>query len=200
MPPMIVNPEAIREFKDSAALERWYRKHHGTAPELWLRVFKKGSAQPSVTIAEALDIALCWGWIDAIRKSYDAESYLQRYTPRKKTSIWSRINIGHIERLRAAGRMQPEGEAQVALAQQDGRWERAYGGFKGDDFPPDLLAAITASPRAHETFETLSAQNRFAIAFRTHNLKTPAGRSRKIEALVAMLERGETIYPNGKGK
>jgi uncharacterized protein YdeI (YjbR/CyaY-like superfamily) len=200
MPPVIVDPDAIREFKDAAALERWYGKHHAAEPELWLRVFKKDSGHPSVTIAEALDIALCWGWIDAIRKSYDSESYLQRYTPRKKTSIWSRINIGHIERLRAAGRMQPAGEVQVTLAQQDGRWERAYGGFRGDDFPADLLAAINASPKARQTFDTLSAQNRFAIAFRTHNLKTPAGRSKKIETLVAMLERGETIYPNGKSK
>jgi len=200
MPPVIVDPDAILTFKDADALERWYRKHHLKAPELWLRVYKKGSDQKSVTIGEALDIALCWGWIDAIRKSYDEDSYLQRYTPRRKTSIWSKVNIGHIDRLRKAGRMQPEGEAQVALAQEDGRWERAYGNLKGDEFPADLRAAIDASPKAKAMFETLTAQNSFALAHRVHNLKTAEARARKVIGFVEMLERGETIYPQGKRK
>jgi uncharacterized protein YdeI (YjbR/CyaY-like superfamily) len=200
MAPFIVNPDAVHEFKDAAALERWYRKHHDKAPEMWIKVHKKDSGLASVTIAEALDIALCWGWIDAIRKSFDDKSYLQRYTPRTKKSIWSQVNIGHIERLRKAGRMQPGGEAQVKLAQEDGRWARAYGGFSRDQFPADLLAAIEAEPKALELFGTLTSQNRFALGFRTHNMKTEAGRKKKIAEFVAMLKRGETIYPNGKAK
>lgn len=200
MAPFVVNPDHVHEFKDAAALHKWYRKHHKTETEMWIKVHKKGSGLPSVTIAEALDEALCWGWIDAIRKSFDDNSYLQRYTPRGKTSIWSKINIGHIERLRAAGRMQPEGEAEVKRAQDDGRWARAYGGFSKDQFPSDLLAAIEAEPKALELFQKLSAQNRFALGFRTHNMKTEAGRKKKIGEFVEMLKRGETIYPNGKAK
>jgi uncharacterized protein YdeI (YjbR/CyaY-like superfamily) len=200
MPPFVVNEEAVHEFKDLKALERWYAKHHDSAPELWIKLHKKGSGLATVTNVEALDAALCWGWIDAIRKSFDDKSFLQRYTPRTKKSIWSQINIGHIERLRKAGRMQPAGEAQVKLAQDDGRWAKAYGGFSADQFPPDLLAAIEAEPKALEMFRTLNAQNRYALGFRTHNMKTAAGREKKIAEFVAMLKRGETIWPNGKAK
>jgi uncharacterized protein YdeI (YjbR/CyaY-like superfamily) len=200
MPSFVVNPDNVHEFKDAAALERWYRKNHATAEELWIKVHKTGSGLPSVSIKEALDEALCWGWIDAIRKSFDTQSYLQRYTPRKRTSIWSKINIANIDRLRKACRMQPAGEAEVRRAQADGRWAKAYGGFKDDEFPADLIAAIEASPKALALFKVLSAQNLFALAFRTHNMKTEAGRQRKIAGFVAMLERGETIYPNGKAK
>jgi len=200
MPSFAVNPAAVHEFKDAASLGRWYRKNHAKADELWVKVHKTGSGLPSVTIKEALDEALCWGWIDAIRKSFDAQSYLQRYTRRTKTSIWSKINIANIDRLRKAGRMQPEGEAEVKRAQDDGRWARAYGGFRDDEFPADLKAAIDAEPEAKALFGTLTAQNRFALAFRTHNMKTEAGRRKKIAEFVDMLKRGETIYPNGKDK
>lgn len=200
MPPVIVDPDHVYEFVEAAALAKWYRKNHATADEMWVKVHKKGSGLPSITIAEALDEALCWGWIDAIRKSFDENSYLQRYTPRTKKSIWSQVNIGHIERLRNAGRLQPAGEAEVKRAQDDGRWARAYGGFSRDQFPADLLAAIEAEPKALEMFQTLTAQNRFALGFRTHNLKTEASRQRKIVEFVEMLKRGESIYPNGKRK
>ena len=200
MAPFIVNPDHVFAFGDAASLEKWYRKNHASADELWIKLAKKGSGVASVTNVEALDIALCWGWIDAIRKSLDDSFFLQRYTPRKKTSIWSKVNIGHVDRLRKAGRMQPAGEEQVKLAQGDGRWAKAYGDFKDDEFPADLMAAIEAEPKAKEIFATLTAQNRFAIAFRTHNMKTAAGRSRKIDDLVAMLARGETPHPNGKKK
>jgi len=200
MAPFIVNPDHVFAFGDAASLEKWYRKNHASADELWIKLAKKGSGVASVTNVEALDIALCWGWIDAIRKSLDASFFLQRYTPRKKASIWSKVNIGHVDRLREAGRMQPAGEEQVRLAQGDGRWARAYGDFKDDEFPADLMAAIEAEPKAKKLFATLTAQNRFAIAFRTHNMKTAAGRSRKIDDLVAMLARGETPHPNGKKK
>lgn len=200
MPPFAVNPEAVREFRTAAELHSWYGKNHATADEVWIKVHKTGSGLPTVTIKEALDEALCWGWIDAIRKSFDAQSYLQRYTPRKKASTWSKVNIANIERLREAGRMQPPGEAEVTRAQEDGRWAAAYGNFKDDEFPSDLLAAIEAEPAAWELFQKLNAQNRFALAFRTHKMKTAAGRARKVAEFVAMLQRGETIYPNGKSK
>jgi len=200
MPSFVVNPDAVHEFRDEAALERWYRSNHASEPELWIKVHKKGSGLPTVTIAEALDVALCWGWIDAIRKAFDSRSYLQRYTPRTGKSIWSQVNTGNIERLRKLGRMQPAGEKQVALAQADGRWARAYGGFSQDQFPADLLAAITAEPKALRMFGKLTAQNRYALGFRTHSLKTEAGRKKKIAEFVEMLKRGETIHPNGKAR
>lgn len=195
MPPFAVDPDAVHEFKDTAALERWYARNHAKAPELWIKIHKKGSGLKSVDALEGIDAALCWGWIDAIRKGFDDKSFLQRYTPRGKKSIWSQVNVANIERLRKAGRMQPTGEAQVALAQADGRWERAYGGFTADKFPPDLLAAIEAEPAALEMFGRLNAQNRYALGFRTHNMKTEAGRRKKIDSFVEMLARGETIYP-----
>ena len=111
MPPVTVNPDAVHEFKDQAALEKWFVKNHAKAPELWLKLHKKASGRPSVTYAEALDVALCWGWIDAIKKSFDADSFLQRFTPRGPKSIWSTRNQEHVARLIAAGRMQPSGQA-----------------------------------------------------------------------------------------
>ena len=200
MAPFVVNPEAVHAFKDLAALEKWYAKHHQSAAELWIKLHKKGSGLASVTNVESLDAALCWGWIDGIRKSFDDKSFLQRYTPRGKTSIWSTRNQEHVARLIAEGRMQPTGQAQVDLAKADGRWARAYDGSAKMEIPADFLAAIEAEPRALELFQTLNSQNRFALAFRVHNLKTPAGRQKKIENFVAMLARGETIYPNGKRK
>ena len=200
MAPFAVNPDSVHEFKTAAALERWYRRHHGAADELWIKTHKKGSGLASVTNAEALEAALCWGWIDAIRKPFDDKSFLQRYTPRKKTSIWSTRNQGLVARLIEAGRMQPPGQAEIDRAKADGRWAKAYGGFSRDQFPADLMAAIRAEPKALKMFETLNAQNRYALGFRTHNLKTPEGRARKIATFVEMLKRGETIHPNGKAK
>ncbi len=200
MPPFVVNEDAVREFKTPAALQKWYRANHDKAAELWIKMHKKGSGLASVNALEGIDAALCWGWIDGIRKGFDETSFLQRYTPRGKRSIWSQVNIANIDRLRKEGLMQPAGEAQVKLAQEDGRWARAYGGFTKDQFPADLLAAIQAEPKALAMFERLNAQNRFSLGFRTHNMKTEAGRKKKIVDLVEMLKRGETIYPNGKAK
>jgi uncharacterized protein YdeI (YjbR/CyaY-like superfamily) len=200
MAPFVVNQDAVREFKNLAALEKWYAKNHDKASELWLKIHKKASGLPSVTNVEALDVALCWGWIDGIRKPFDDKSFLQRYTPRGKKSIWSTRNQDHVKRLIEAGRMQPDGQAEIDRAKADGRWAKAYGGAKTMEFPPDLLAAIHKEPKALELFQRLNAQNRFSLAFRIHNLKTEAGRKKKIETFVEMLKRGETIYPNGKSK
>src|SRR5687767_11387234 len=174
------------------------RTNHARETELWLRLYKKGSGIPTVTHAEALDVALCWGWIDGIRKAFDERSFLQRYTPRRAKSIWSQINREHVARLTVAGRMTPHGQRQVDAAKADGRWAAAYAPIRSATkatIPEDLRAAIDASPRARKTFQTLGKVNLFALAFRTNNMKTPAGRARKIASLVAMLERGDTIVP-----
>ena len=198
MAPIVPNPKAIKHFRTETAFETWMRRNHARATEVWLRVYKKDSGVPTVTIAQALDIVLCWGWIDGIRKACDDRSFLQRYTPRRAKSMWSQINREHVERLTAAGRMTPHGQRQVDAAKADGRWASAYAPIRSatkDTIPQDLRAAINASPRARKTFRTLGKVNLFALAFRTNNMKTPAGRARKVASLVAMLERGETIVP-----
>ena len=200
MPPFVVNEDAVHEFKDVKALERWYAKNHDKASEVWIKTHKKDSGLKSVSNAEALEVALCWGWIDAIRKPFDDKSFLQRYTPRGKRSVWSTRNQGIVARLIEEGRMQPAGQAEIDRAKADGRWARAYDGAKTMEFPSDLLAAIEAEPKALELVRTLNAQNRYALAFRVHHMKTEAGRNKKIETFVQMLKRGETIYPNGKRK
>jgi uncharacterized protein YdeI (YjbR/CyaY-like superfamily) len=196
MPPIIPDPTKIRPFRTASAFERWLAKNHGHESELWLRIYKKNSGVPTVTAAEALDVALCWGWIDGIRKGLDDESFLQRYTPRRPKSIWSQVNREHVARLIAAGRMTEHGQRQVDAAKADGRWDAAYAPIRSasaETIPEDLRAAIEASPKARKTFATLNRVNLFALAFRTNSMKTAAGRARKIAALVEMLERGERI-------
>jgi uncharacterized protein YdeI (YjbR/CyaY-like superfamily) len=196
--PIVPDPKKIKSFRTEAAFASWMKANHACETELWLKIHKKSSGLPTVTNAEALDVALCWGWIDGIRKSFDERSFLQRYTPRRARSAWSQINRDHVARLTAAGRMTPHGQRQVDDAKADGRWDAAYAPLRSANratIPGDLRAAIDANPRARRTFRTLGRQNLFALAFRTNNLRTPAGRAKKIAALVAMLARGETIFP-----
>lgn len=200
MAPVKVDPDKVHAFADPAAFHRWLERHHHTEDEVWIKIHKVGSGLPSITAKEAIDVALCWGWIDAIRKSLDEDSFLQRYTPRGKRSVWSKINVENVARLVREGRMTDHGLAKVDEAKADGRWDRAYGSGRAMKIPDDLQAAIDAEPKAKAMLGGLSAQNRFALAFRVHSMRTPAGRQRKIETLVAMLGRGETIYPQGKGK
>jgi uncharacterized protein YdeI (YjbR/CyaY-like superfamily) len=198
MAPVIPNPKTTRSFRTMTAFETWLGRNHDRQPELWLRIFKKDSQVPTVTYAEALDVALCWGWIDGIRKSFDATSFLQRFTPRKARSIWSQNNLAHVARLTAAGRMTPHGQKHVDAAKADGRWDRAYAPARKltvAGVPADLRRAIVASPRAQSTFATLDRQNLFALVFRTNNMKTPAGRAKKIAELVARLARGKPLLP-----
>lgn len=198
MAPVIPNPRKIKSFRSEAAFEAWMKANHARETELWLKIHKKGSGLTTVTPAQALDVALCWGWIDGICKSFDDTSYLQRYTPRRARSIWSQINRDHVARLTAAGRMTAHGQRQVDAAKADGRWDAAYAPIRSASeasLPDDLRAAIEASPQARKTFKTLGRTNLFALGFRTNNMKTPAGRARKIAELVAMLARGETIVP-----
>lgn len=194
MAPVKVDPAKVREFRTAESFYKWLAGHHGTADEVWIKIHKVGSGLRSITATEAIDVVLCWGWIDGIRKGFDDRSFLQRYTRRGRKSIWSEINVGNVARLIDEGRMTEHGLREVEAAKADGRWHRAYRS-KGSNLPADLQAAIDAEPTARRTFATLSAQNRFALAFRTQNMKTDAGRRRKIEAFVAMLKRGETIYP-----
>ena len=198
MPPVIPNPKKIRSFRNAASFQTWLSKNHARETELWLKMHKKASGLPSVNYKEALDVALCWGWIDGLKKSFDERSFLQRFTPRKSKSMWSQVNRGHIARLTAAGRMTKHGRRHVDAAKSDGRWAAAYAPIRSATeagVPKDLRAAIAANPRARKTFRTLGKMNLFALTFRTNNMKTPAGRAKKIAELVAMLARGETIVP-----
>lgn len=193
MAPVIVDPAKVREFADKNAFYDWLAENHDSQDEVWIRIFKKSAGRPSITAVEAIDVVLCWGWIDAIRKSWDEESFVQRYTRRGRKSAWSDVNKANVARLVEEGRMTEHGLKHVELAKADGRWDASYRTTM--EPPPDLLAAIEASPAAAEFYRTLTAQNRFSLIFRVINLKTPAARARKIAGFVEMLEKGETIYP-----
>ena len=198
MAPVIPNPKKIKRFRTEAAFEAWLRRNHDRETEVWIRIYRKTSGISTINHAQALDVALCWGWIDGIGKRFDESSYLQRFSPRRPKSIWSQVNREHIARLTAAGRMTAAGQRQVDAAKADGRWDAAYAPIRRtshETIPADLRAAIEASPRARKTFKTLGRMNLFALAFRTNNMKTAAGRAKKIAALVAMLERGDTVVP-----
>ena len=192
------NPKNMKSFRDAKAFESWLRANHASETELWLKIHKKGSGLPSVTHDQAIDVALCWGWIDGLRKAFDEQSFLQRFSPRKPRSVWSQINRDRVARLIAAKRMTPHGQRQVDAAKSDGRWDAAYAPIRSateSSIPEDLRAAIEANPRALRTFRSLNRVNLFALAFRTNNMKTAEGRARKIASLVALLARGETIAP-----
>jgi uncharacterized protein YdeI (YjbR/CyaY-like superfamily) len=195
---MVPDPTRIRTFPSQARFESWLRRNHAREPELWLRVYKKGSGTKSITTAEALDVALCWGWIDGIRKAFDDASFLQRYTPRRKKSLWSQVNRDHVARLLAAGRMQPPGLQAVEAARADGRWDAAYAPMRMvtiDSLPADLLAAIRRNRRAMATLHTLNRQNLMALSFRTSSMKSADGRARRIAGFVRLLASGHSILP-----
>ena len=198
MAPTQINPDKIRAFKDAESFYTWLGKHHDKEDEIWIKIHKVDSGIRSITPKQAIDVVLCWGWIDGLRKGFDDKSFLQRYSPRSKKGTWSQINVDNVARLIKDGRMTEHGLKHVDAAKADGRWDRAYKSGKDMKIPDDLQSAIDAEPKAKAMLATLSAQNRFALAFRTHNMKTEAGRKKKIEAFVAMLKRGETIYPQGK--
>lgn len=199
MAPVIVDPTRVREFVDFDAFYRWLAENHDREPEVWIKIHKVKSGLPSITPVQAIDACLCWGWIDAIKKSFDEKSFLQRYCPRGRKSVWSQINVDNVARLTAAGLMTEHGLKHVEAARADGRWDAAYR-VSGAETPADLQTAIDADPKAKAAFAMLSAQNRFALIFRTGQMKTEAGRRKKIADLVAMLARGETPHPQGKAK
>jgi uncharacterized protein YdeI (YjbR/CyaY-like superfamily) len=181
---------------DADAWRAWLVEHHNSTAGVWLVLAKKGTTQPtSLSYDQALDEALCHGWIDGQSQRRDESTYLQRFTPRRARSLWSARNVGIIARLVAEGRMHPAGLAEVERAKTDGRWEAAYAGPASIEVPPDLAAALAAQPRAQAMFDILTSQNCYAILYRIGSAKRADTRARRIEQFVAMLARGETIYP-----
>lgn len=181
-------------FETPEEFEKWLAQNHDNHPGVWLRMFKKGTQKPSVTYAQALDVALCYGWIDGQSKTYDEESWIQKFTLRGKKSIWSIRNREHVERLTQAGKMKPAGQAAIDAAKADGRWENAYASSKNAEMPQEFVMAINNNPKAKAFYETISPTNRYAIYFRITTPKKAETRARKIKEYVEMLERGETIH------
>ncbi|QTX03673.1 YdeI/OmpD-associated family protein [Agromyces archimandritae] len=192
---MTEEPEVL-VVADRAAWRAWLDANEDASDGVWLLLVKKGKeAATSLAYVEAVEEALCSGWIDGQMKSIDDAVVRQRFTPRRRRSIWSLRNVDRVERLIAEGRMRERGHAEIALAKADGRWDRAYGASTLSEVPPDLAAALAASPAATETFGRLSGQNRYAVLHRVTTAATEPTRARRIERLVGMLARGETPYP-----
>jgi uncharacterized protein YdeI (YjbR/CyaY-like superfamily) len=190
--PESVEPEPI-ELPDQAAWERWLEQNHAVATSVWLKLAKKGAPRTTVQQADAVDSAICFGWIDGQIRGLDEHYYRQRFTPRRRRSRWSLINTQRVARLSAEGRMRPAGLAEVRAAEEDGRSEAAYS-QANDEIPEDLAAAIAANPEAQRFFETLSSQNRFALIFRLTQPGSPATRARRIDRFVAMLAEGRSFH------
>ena len=196
MASVVPDPKAIRPFANEAAFEAWLKKNHDRATEVWIKVFKKGSGKPSIDWQQAVDVALCWGWIDGIRKAFDDEAFLQRYTPRKAKSRWSQINVQRVERLTKAGRMTPHGQLHVDAAKSDGRWDAAYPSPSAIEVPADFLAAIATKRNALKTYRTLKREQTFKLAYRLHHLKSPERRAKLITDVISALTRGENPFPS----
>ena len=187
-------PELV--VRDAAAWRTWLAKQHANPVGIWLVLAKKGTEKPtSLTYDQALEEALCHGWIDGQAGRRDEATYRQRFTPRRRRSAWSKRNTGIAERLIAEDRMRPAGHAEVQRAKADGRWEAAYAGPASMEVPADLAEALAAEPKAQAMFEGLNSQNRYAILYRIATAKRADTRARKIEQFVAMLSRGETVHP-----
>lgn len=191
-----VLPEAepIITFETAAQWHAWLVKHGATSKGVFIRVGKKDSGVRSITITEALEVALCHGWIDAIRKSYDNTTYLQRYTPRGPRSIWSEINKNKVLLMMKGKLMEPAGLAAVERAKANGQWDKAYAPASTISVPPDLVAALKKNKKARDFFATLKGSNRYAILHRLHTAKKPETRARRLAVFMAMLERGEVFY------
>ncbi|HWJ89284.1 MAG TPA: YdeI/OmpD-associated family protein [Pelagibacterium sp.] len=200
MPPIVPDPDKIRPFADFRTFYDWLAQHGDAWDEVWVQFFKKGSGIETLSYEDAVRAGLSWGWIDGIKKKHDDISFLLRFTPRRKKSIWSRINTRHAEKLIEDGLMAAPGLAQIEAAKADGRWDAAYASGAEMEMPADFLTAIAAVPEALETFGTLNRANLFALMFRINGVKKAETRAKNIEKFVAMLARGETLHPNGKGK
>ena len=184
----------ILSFKTPAAFRRWLAGHTDLAEGVWLRIFKKDSGEKTVTYAEALDEALCYGWIDGQRKTHDAVSYVTKFTPRRARSLWSKINTQHAERLIAAKRMTPAGLKQMEAAKADGRWQAAYDSSRNAAVPDDFLRAVAKNRKARAFFDTLNKTNRYSIAYRLQTAKKPETRERRMKQILAMMKRGEKFH------
>ena len=185
--------------RDASTWRKWLSRYHAKSPGVWLVVAKKGTIKPTrLTYDQAVEEALCHGWIDGQGKRRDDATYKIRFTPRRARSVWSKRNTMIVARLMKDGRMHAAGIAEVERAKSDGRWQAAYQGQATIEVPDDFKAALNAQPVAKAMFQTLSAQNRYAILYRIHHAKLPQTRARRIEQFVAMLARGETLYPQAK--
>jgi uncharacterized protein YdeI (YjbR/CyaY-like superfamily) len=181
-------------FRDRAHWTRWLERHHGSERGVWIRFAKKGSELKSVAYPDAVEAALCFGWIDGQVKKYDDDSWIQKFTPRGRKSVWSEINVQRVARLTAAGEMRAAGQAAVDAAKADGRWAAAYASPRMIEEPEDFLAALHRNRKATAFFATISKSNRYAILWRIHTARKPETRARRIKELVAMLARGETFH------
>ena len=189
---MVKTPELpIISFASQAEWTDWLAKHHDQSTGLWMKLAKKDSGIPSVTYEQAVESALCYGWIDGLKKSFDGQFWLQKFTPRGPKSIWSKINVEKAEKLIASGQMQPAGLKTVEAAKLDGRWEQAYASQKNIGIPEDFQRALDASPKAREFFATLKSASRYSFLFRIQTAKKAETRAKRIEQFIAMLERGE---------
>jgi uncharacterized protein YdeI (YjbR/CyaY-like superfamily) len=186
---------SVRQFPDARKWRGWLARNHRTSEGIWLKIQKKGASGRSVTYAEALHEALCFGWIDGQKQSHDDRAFLQRFTPRRARSIWSKRNIEHCERLIAAGRMEASGQEQIDAAKRDGRWDRAYDPPSLAAPPEDLVRALSRNRRAREFFERLDRTNRYAITWRLQTAKRPETRARRLQTFVEMLAEGRKIHP-----
>jgi len=189
--PSAAAPQPILAFDSPRKWEAWLAKHHAGSDGVWLRIYKKGSGHASVTYTEALDAALCYGWIDSQKRSMDEASWLQRFGPRRARSGWSRINTTHAERLIKDGRMKAAGLAEVAAAKKDGRWQRAYDSPSAAAIPEDFLKELARNKKAQAFFAGLNKANLYAIAYRLQTAKRPETREKRLRAILAMLARGE---------
>jgi uncharacterized protein YdeI (YjbR/CyaY-like superfamily) len=191
--PKLPDPLPVLPFADAAGWEIWLIAN-AVSKGLWLKIAKKGSGIATVTYDQALDVALCHGWIDGQKRGFDGDYFLQRFTPRRPKSLWSKINIGKVERLIAEGRMRPGGQREVDAAQADGRWAAAYDGARNMEVPPELAAALAKNKPARTFFETLDKTNRYSVCWRVQTAKKPETKAKRVETLVAMLARGEKIH------
>jgi uncharacterized protein YdeI (YjbR/CyaY-like superfamily) len=184
----------ILSFADAKAWHQWLDKHHAAIPGVWIKFFKKSSGKQSITYAQALDEALCFGWIDSQAKSYDEESYLQKFTPRRSKSIWSQVNTANIERLIKDGRMQPAGLLQVEEAKKDGRWVDAYSSPSQATEPKEFLQALSQNKEAQEFYQTLNKANKYAIIWRLQTAKKPETKQKRIIDIITKLAKKETFH------
>ncbi len=184
----------VLTFEKPQEFRKWLAKNHGVSTGVWLRHFKKDSGKKGITYAEALDEALCYGWIDSQKNAYDAESFIQRFSPRKTKSVWSKRNIEHIARLTRAKRMKSAGLAQVVAAKKDGRWEQAYDSPANMKIPDDFLVALKKDKKAKTFFDTLNRANLFAIGWRLQTAKKPETRAKRMKAILAQLKAGKKFH------
>ena len=192
--------QPVIAFASATEFASWLTKHHAEHPGIWMRIYKKGSGHPTVTYAEALDVALCHGWIDGQKQRGDEDSWLQKFTRRGPRSGWSKINVGHVARLTQQGRMTPAGIAAVDAAKADGRWDNAYHPSSTVEVPADFLQLLAKSRKAETAFKTLTKANRYSILYRLQTAKKAETRAKRMKEIIAMLARGETFHPQMAAK